>query len=450
MRGARDLPLSIQWHEGMLLAPQHFQQLALRQEELLHYHVAAAAPFHWGIRHMTVDRVVLLSGIFRVMDLEAVMPDGLIVHHMADSPTVLEFDINPMLAQMGDHPVTIFLVVPLRKSTAGAAPGDLARFESVDGPLVVDENGSDGELRIPRLRPRISLHAAVGTSQKPPPKYVSFPLARVVYRNETFSLTEYVPPSLAVGASSPLGRMCADVAKRAREKALFLAERAGAPSSSSNQAMLQETQNAIRSLVTALPPLEALVATGAAHPFQLYLALTGLVGQMAAFAPGLVPPVLTPYDHDNPGGCFQEAADFAIRMIDRIKESYTAIRFDFENERFGVMLQQEWLQKRLIIGVRGPSGMSEKEVSTWIEESLIASRGSIESLWERRVLGAPRQRIEQASELDLVPARGVVLFAVTVDMAYISPDDVLEIWNSDTRGASYRPSEIVLYVRATA
>lgn len=37
MRHADDLPAAVQWHEGMLLAPQHFQVRALRQEELLHW-----------------------------------------------------------------------------------------------------------------------------------------------------------------------------------------------------------------------------------------------------------------------------------------------------------------------------------------------------------------------------------------------------------------------------
>ncbi|MDF1750691.1 MAG: type VI secretion system baseplate subunit TssK, partial [Alphaproteobacteria bacterium] len=81
-RSARELPDAIQWHEGMLLAPQHFQQLAVRGEELIAYHTATSSPFHWGIRHLKVDPVQLVSGIFRVLELEAVLPDGLIVTHV--------------------------------------------------------------------------------------------------------------------------------------------------------------------------------------------------------------------------------------------------------------------------------------------------------------------------------------------------------------------------------
>src|SRR5262249_28543467 len=49
---ARDLPAAIQWYEGMLLAPQHFQQSSLRQEALLAYHLAALSPYHWGVSRL--------------------------------------------------------------------------------------------------------------------------------------------------------------------------------------------------------------------------------------------------------------------------------------------------------------------------------------------------------------------------------------------------------------
>jgi len=60
MIDAHDLPGAIQWHEGMLLAPQHFQQLSIRYEELLHYHLMMISPFHWGIRRLKIDQVLLL------------------------------------------------------------------------------------------------------------------------------------------------------------------------------------------------------------------------------------------------------------------------------------------------------------------------------------------------------------------------------------------------------
>ncbi|HHC24263.1 MAG TPA: hypothetical protein ENK58_02435, partial [Desulfobacterales bacterium] len=67
-----NLPHAIQWSEGMLLAPQHFQQVNTRQEALLHYHLMTIAPFHWGIQKLEIDESLLLQdGTFRVSELEA-------------------------------------------------------------------------------------------------------------------------------------------------------------------------------------------------------------------------------------------------------------------------------------------------------------------------------------------------------------------------------------------
>jgi type VI secretion system protein ImpJ len=81
---AADVPPAIQWHEGMLLAPQHFQWQSQRQEALLHYHSAAMNPFHWGVRHLRIDPVLLVDGTLRVLELEAVLPDGLVVSRLPD------------------------------------------------------------------------------------------------------------------------------------------------------------------------------------------------------------------------------------------------------------------------------------------------------------------------------------------------------------------------------
>ncbi|MBN2124458.1 MAG: type VI secretion system baseplate subunit TssK, partial [Deltaproteobacteria bacterium] len=62
MIDARDLPEAIQWHEGMLLAPQHFQQLSLRSEELLNYFTMMFNPFYWGVRRIRVDESLLIDG----------------------------------------------------------------------------------------------------------------------------------------------------------------------------------------------------------------------------------------------------------------------------------------------------------------------------------------------------------------------------------------------------
>ena len=42
---ARNVPHRIEWHEGMLLAPQHFQQVSARMDALVAWHTLAVSPF---------------------------------------------------------------------------------------------------------------------------------------------------------------------------------------------------------------------------------------------------------------------------------------------------------------------------------------------------------------------------------------------------------------------
>ena len=158
-----DLPAAIQWHEGMLLAPQHFQQASARHDAHLHYHARRIAPFHWGVRRMEIEDKLLPDGIFRVEELEAVLPDGLVVRHGSGAEADLEVEVASHVAPQ--QVATVYLAVPARRPGASPVLGELARFDSVEGELVTDENTGEGELRIPRLVPRVRAILSI-SSQK--------------------------------------------------------------------------------------------------------------------------------------------------------------------------------------------------------------------------------------------------------------------------------------------
>lgn len=443
MTDAHRLPEAIQWHEGMLLAPHHFQQMSIRFDELLHHHTALAAPFHWGIRHLSLDHSLLLDGVFRIQAVEAVLPDGLVVCDRPDAARDLEVDLTPYTEDMKKAPVTIHLAVPEKKVGIDTPEGALARYRSVEGKPVADENTGEAELSIPRLVPRMSLLV----TDTPPPKYTAFPLAKVAYANETYTLTDYIPPTLQVAVNSPLGAMCAATIRRLREKAVFLSERMRSPSTAVKGPMLLTTKSMIQSLVSALPALEAILNTGVSHPFALYLALCNGVGQIAALGRGLMPPVLAPYDHNDPKAAFGQALGFIDNMIDEgILESHTPIPFEFKAAGiFTLTLESAWMTRELVIGIKAREGLTEKDTLNWMEDSLIGSASVIESLKQKRILGAARHRIE--GDEDLIPVRGVVLFAVDTDPEFIQPDAELQVFNITESKMGLRPIEIVLYVK---
>lgn len=423
MRRAHELPAAIQWHEGMLLAPPHFQQFATRIEELAHYHYLSISPYHFGIRTLRIDETLLLAGVFRVLELEAVLPDGLVISHR-QGEAELEISLESLAEQLSGSEILVRLAVPVRKLGAAQVKGDLARYVSVSGEAVVDENTGEGEVDIPRLAPRLSLLAA----NDPPQKYVTLPLAGVTYVNEAFKTTDYIPPALETPKGSPLFALCASVAERCREKALFLAGKVDSGAGLSGPVVL-ETRMQVASLAAGLPPLEALLATGKAHPFPLYLAMCGLAGRLAGLSAGLVPPAFDPYDHENLRLAFAALKDFAFRAIDEgIIEAYTPVTFDAEGGAFSLVLREEWLGARLAVGIKVRRGVHERDTAAWMEEAVIGSEPAMASLLDRRVLGAARKRVE--SEREIVPPRGVLLYVIEPDPQHVLPGERLVIQNT--------------------
>ena len=430
----------IQWHEGMLLLPQHFQQADQRHNELLHFHMSSLTPFHWGVSHFKIDPVMLVSGTLRFLELEAVMPDGLIVTRHPDEEGFLEFDLTPYEEQLSVKPLIIHLAVPAyRKGYANAASDvELPRYLSSDGKPVIDENTGDGDIHIPRLKPNIQLM----TEDMVTSSYVSFPMFKIAQESNAYVLKPYIPPTLIIHLDSQLGEVCTEAAKRIREKIAFLVERLRSKTSS---LMSEETENAVRLLSAGLLPFEAALNSGASNPYNLYVLLNTLAGQVSGLYPGQMPPSFTGYNHNDLRATFQQVTEFIFAMVDRIQEGYAVVPLTLAERIFGLRLEESWIAPKMIFGARAPVTMTEAELVEWVENAVIASASAVDSIRDKRVLGAPRKIIEGDEEMQLMPARGMVLFEVAGDHESIHPKETLKVFNIGDE-LKKRPVDLVLYV----
>ena len=439
---ADEIPLAIQWHEGMLLAPQHFQRSAQRQEMLTQYSALLVGPYSWGVRKLLLDGKLLPSGVVRVLELEAVLPDGSIALHRPEGGHELMVQLNGASFPRNTE-IAIYLALPAR--SAAGIDGAMARYESIESGAVADENTGEDALRIPLLRPRLSLMAG----EQPPPKYVSITVAKVRFEDEACAQTNYIPPATSVPARSALGELCGELASRVREKALFIAEQVASPSAVLDKPMTMENLGKMQSLISCLPAFEALLLTDTSHPLTLYLAVCSMVGSMAGLGAGILPPVFAPYNHSDLRSSFEEVIGFAMRMTSEgIPESYGAHPFDLKNRIFSLLFSGEWAARSLVLALRQPAGASEKDMIQWGEECLIGSESVIASAKDRRIRGAWRQHVEKYQ--DLVPVRGVVLFTLRPDPEFLKPGESLQILNTREKNSAISPLEIVLYVKRPA
>jgi type VI secretion system protein ImpJ len=434
---------AVLWEEGMPLAPQHLQQLVLRQEQLLAYQAGALAPFNWGVSRLQLDQDVLPEGLVRIRELEAVMPDSLVAHHVDGRDPALELDVRAFQDAAGRGPITVHLTVPAGRSITGAG-GELARYDVRETPEVLDEAGGALPVAVRRLRPRLGLEVTDAPRQRPSAKYVAMPLLRLAHDGRVFQQLDYAPPSLQVADRSPLWRVVQDFCRRAREKAHHLARQPSARAVAGLAPGLDRLE--LEGIAAGLPPLEALLASGRAHPFVLYVELCRYMGVLSTLTGGEVPPAPPRYDHDDSFAAFGEVLAAIERTLDRTRRTLTPVRFTAEGSKFTLALEPAWSRGRMRIGLISHPGRPPAEAAAWIDRTLIATRDRSQELWQLRVRGAIRRAIDPAGETGLPSQPGMVLYAIEPDSAYITEGETLEIWNTDTRTDEARPADIVLFV----
>ncbi len=435
-----DIPDLIEWHEGMLLLPQHFEQLTLRQESLTQYHALTVSPYGWGVRDLKLDEVQLLRGIFRVLEAEVVFPDGLAVHYDAGTSSVLEFDLSTLPVGAKQQATTVHLAIPAR--LAGQPNGELSRYLS-SGEVPAEEDEDVDTNVIPRLLPRLRLLAGAEPVQS---KYVSVPLAKVVYRREIFALGEYVSPVCEVALDSDLAKMCATTVRRLRERAIYLSEQIRTLSASGRRQMEVSQVMRIRSLVAGLPEFEALLSTGKTHPYVLYVAYCSLAGHVSGLGATMIPPVFPAYDHKELLETFSTVDRYINAVLrEGIPENFVGVPFTFADGVFSLNFEPEWAARRLILAIRCQAGVPDTDVLAWAERCLIGAANRQRSMREKRVLGAQRHYV--ASEEGLVAGQGVLLFHLVYDPDYIERNEVLQVMGIGGESRGVVPAELVLYVK---
>jgi type VI secretion system protein ImpJ len=430
---------ALQWHEGMLLMPEHFQQSARRSEQLIHFHMNHATPFYWGVDDYKIDAAKLVSGIISFSSLEAVMPDGTIVVIQEEDGAPLEIDVNAFMQKQSSDTLMVYLAVPAYRPNSANLNNDLPRYLSKDSDEVVDENTGESRLRFATLRPNVMLL----TGDEPTGQYVSFPILKVAFTSNSYNLSaDFTPPALTVTSEHPLGHLSLDLAQRMRQKISFLADRL---KNQSDDVMSSEAENAVKALSRGLLPFEAMLRASASHPFELYLELCSLAGDMTALHPGQMPPSFLTYQHNDMMPAFQEALNFVDAMLERVQEGYNVVPLELQHRIFKLPLRQSWMQEHLIFGAKAAPGMDEKNVADWLNAAVVASDRFVGPVRDKRILGATRVLIDSDQDMGLLPARGVVLFSVTYDRSFIDANETLQIFNVADSDVN-RPQEIVMYV----
>lgn len=440
------IPAAVQWHEGMLLLPQHFQQAFQRSQALLSYMSLSAAPYGWGVRRLTIDQAALAGGLFSVTGLEAVMPDGLLVLHSAETdapPLQLKMPTDPPAA--GAETLAVHLTVAVQ-SLLAARTGEAQRFRSVEGPEVADENTGDNPTPIPRLVPLLGLYCTDGPRRPPPSRYVALPLAVFRWSGAAYGRIEYEPPRLRAEPDTLLHGIAAGIARDLRMKARQWEGRLRRELFRGQADAEGQRTATLSALLRGLPRLDALRTSQVTHPFDLYQALCDIAGDLSVIGARVMAPEFAPYAHVDPLAAYAAIRDFVAAALRELRTPNRFITFAHPAPgRFEVLLEPGSTAEPLVLGARLGPGQDPALVSTWFNAAMIGAVSRIAVMRSNRVPGAERVAIASAPELDLVPPPDMLLFRVPADPAYVAAGEALQVSRPPEDGPG-EPAELQLFL----
>jgi type VI secretion system protein ImpJ len=429
---------AIQWHEGMLLEPHHFQQNDLRYGQLLAQIYKSVSPFGWGVEDISMDPVVLVGGLIRINQLKAIMPDGYYVEFDAKIHGSLEFDIKKNVPTLEDEPVPVYVIMHAYRPGDGNAIGPLARYDSVTGDPVVDENTGDNALSLPRVIPRLDVYVG-----DPPAHFICLQIAEVSLKDNAYTLSDYIPPLLKVRMESPLSQKCAEMISRMRRKVAFLIGQIQGVNS--QKLVVSDIKDALKVFVQCLPPLEALIYSGQSHPHAIFTCLAHMSGALSTLKLGVIPPVFDFYQHNNLNVSFKKAIQFVSSIVDTIQDGYTVVPFTRTDRLFSLKLSHELVSPIMVLGLKTPSGATDADMESWVSEAVIVTESYVKMAQDRRILGLKRRIIYAEESMRLVPMKGITLIAITYDPSFMRLDESLILFNLSDSEAK-RPLDVILYM----
>lgn len=313
----------IHWEDGGLLRPQHLQAFQRHCQGLVSQ-LALTRAFGYGVRQLRIREESIGNWIFEVESCEAVMPDGAIVvaGETANIPPC-EFKHLELDAPMLD----VWLAVPLLDPGApnvgtGEDAGDQGRRFVIQPLDVTDENTGLN----PQLIGTKRLNVRVFVGQRPPVDHATLKIAelkKVITEGEEGRRYElartFVPACLSIDAAPQLHSIVKDVLDRVEEKnGELLNHLRGQRDLLTGESMERpETLIKLQATNAVLPVLRQLSGQPEMHPFDVYIRLCRLVGDLAIFGDDWEPPRMVLYDHADPLKAFQDFRRVALHLLER-------------------------------------------------------------------------------------------------------------------------------------
>lgn len=315
-------PLSkILWGEGLFLRPQHFQRQDLYHEARLTEFSRAVHPYLWGIRKLKIDTDALASGILRVAELSAILPDG----ELVNAPGCDELPDPVNLAEIDNvgNGLTFYVALPYLRdfgpnfSAQRETTGQVLRYYQHDEAAPdLYTNAIESELSV--LKKSLRLLSDRDNREQT----ISIPVARVRANSSGgYELDQaFVPPSLSIKAAPQIFLQVRRLMEILQAKAQALYGYHREPSQNIVEFRSGDIASfwLLHTVNTAFASLQHLYHHPALHPERLFHELLTLAGQLLTFSKAYSLADLPIYNHANPGPEFIKLDQIIRELIETV------------------------------------------------------------------------------------------------------------------------------------
>jgi type VI secretion system ImpJ/VasE family protein len=316
----------VHWHEGLFLQPHHLQTMQRHGFEQTVTERRLAWAYPYGLVESRVSADALENMLVQFDRLRLVMPSGAIIDvpEHADLPPL---DIKGAY-QSTSASFMVYIAIPVWYASRGntqenSSPAAshattqsnrLFRVAAIERP---DEN--TGENPQPVLVRRLAARLLLDGDDRSDLEVV--PLLRIAHSaGQDASVPRqdpnYIPACMVLRGSTALWELCRDIANHVEARRGQLLARIAREKLITDQ--LRGAQFVqllkLRTLNHFSARLAHLVKAPSATPFQVYLEMRSMLGELAALRPDQDHSVVAEYDHDNPTVPFAELAS-KIRML---------------------------------------------------------------------------------------------------------------------------------------
>lgn len=404
------------WSEGMLISPQHLQQLDRYHETLLEERLTSVAPYSTGLYALEVDLTSLDEGLFALRSLQVVLPRGTTVVLEAGDAEM------PKARTIAEHfpatreTVAVYVALQLEREGAVAFAGEdtrRGRYVSEHRTITCLVEGSQQVIQFARRNLRLLFDDEERADSE------ALKIAEL-RRTETgaYTLVEpYVPACLRVAASSYLIRELHRILGLAVARQRALADERSLRDDTSVEFNAADVTRflLLNALNTFIPLLRHTADAGDVSPNTLYLMLVQFAGQLCTFAGQEDPASLPAYTHLQLRDTFEPLFAKLTSLL-RTSVAGRHLRVVLSPREDGLhlaKLKDEQLQRdgvRFILSVVAP--LDQNVVSREVPRlAKIGSWTQIAQLVNNAVPGAPlRFEVRPPREIPIRP--GQVYFSV--------------------------------------